>query len=607
MASIFKPTYTKPLPPNPVIVQRKRDGVKCPHVRITKRGTTAYYPLTEKGDRYLVPLTKWYVRYLDHNGDEQTVPGYADRRATEQLAARLEREAAQRAEGLAGPQDGHHRRPLADHVEDYGRFLIAKGDTPEHANKSLAHLRAVVDGCGWERVTDLQPSALVEFLAALREDEQLPDLEPGKATFTQQELADLLGIKLRSVHRLCSRRDMRFRVEGKRRVFDRVEVERLLLRRTRGLGIATSNGYLQSAKAFAAWLVKDGRAPTNPIAHVSRLNPKVDVRKERRILPPAEFASFLESAAVGPPFRELSGADRVVMYLLATNVGFRAGEMATLTPASFDLGGIPATVTVQAAYSKRRRKDTQPLRPDITEMIARFIEGKPTDQPLWPGTWYERAFEMVRLDLERAGIPYTDADGRDFDFHALRHQFITNLAAAGVHPKTAQILARHSTITLTMDRYAHVGLVDTAVALDKLPGIGPNQPTSEAAALRATGTDGLHAPPHAPAAHTALHSDAPVCTQRGITPSSEAVSANASFQGELHRDAPGCSEMREWAEPGLNRRPSDFQDIQPPPPVVAKHNAGHTLQQVPVSCKVTKRGQTCAGVVGNYPTWLGSL
>ncbi len=41
--------------------------------------------------------------------------------------------------------------------------------------------------------------------------------------------------------------------------------------------------------------------------------------------------------------------------------------------------------------------------------------------------------------------------------HALRHTFISNLARAGIHPKTAQALARHSTITLTLDRYSHVG------------------------------------------------------------------------------------------------------------------------------------------------------
>ena len=78
---------------------------------------------------------------------------------------------------------------------------------------------------------------------------------------------------------------------------------------------------------------------------------------------------------------------------------------------------------------------------------------------------------MLRRDMTRAGIAYEDAAGRVFDFHAFRHGFISNLARAGVHPKVAQVLARHSTITLTMDRYAHVGIVDLRGALDRLPGL----------------------------------------------------------------------------------------------------------------------------------------
>ena len=49
---------------------------------------------------------------------------------------------------------------------------------------------------------------------------------------------------------------------------------------------------------------------------------------------------------------------------------------------------------------------------------------------------------------------------------------------------------RHSTITLTMDRYTHVGLFDTAGALDRLPPIPVQDPGSEPAAMQATGTDG---------------------------------------------------------------------------------------------------------------------
>ena len=50
--------------------------------------------------------------------------------------------------------------------------------------------------------------------------------------------------------------------------------------------------------------------------------------------------------------------------------------------------------------------------------------------------------------------------GRVVDFPSLRHGFITYLVTANVPPKVAQMLARHSTISLTMDRYTHLGIVD---------------------------------------------------------------------------------------------------------------------------------------------------
>jgi hypothetical protein len=64
--------------------------------------------------------------------------------------------------------------------------------------------------------------------------------------------------------------------------------------------------------------------------------------------------------------------------------------------------------------------------------------------------------------------------------------FISNLQRAGVHPKTAQALARHSTIGLTMDRYTHVLREQESAALEALPDLsfGP------AGVERATGTDG---------------------------------------------------------------------------------------------------------------------
>ena len=68
--------------------------------------------------------------------------------------------------------------------------------------------------------------------------------------------------------------------------------------------------------------------------------------------------------------------------------------------------------------------------------------------------------------------------------HALRHTFGTNLAKAGVAPKIAQELMRHSDINLTMMTYSHVGLYDLDAALDSLPAL----PNPDAVQMLATGT-----------------------------------------------------------------------------------------------------------------------
>jgi hypothetical protein len=93
---------------------------------------------------------------------------------------------------------------------------------------------------------------------------------------------------------------------------------------------------------------------------------------------------------------------------------------------------------------------------------------------------------MLHGDLAAAGIPYRDVDNRVADFHSLRHSFVTMLSRSGVHPKTAQELARHSTIDLTMNVYTHARLSDLGAAVEGLPSLLP----SAAANLAATGTEG---------------------------------------------------------------------------------------------------------------------
>jgi integrase len=68
------------------------------------------------------------------------------------------------------------------------------------------------------------------------------------------------------------------------------------------------------------------------------------------------------------------------------------------------------------------------------------------------------------------------------DFHALRTTFVTTLARAGVHVKTAQVLARHKTIAMTLEIYTRLGLADDLSALAKLPSLAtPAKPKKKKA------------------------------------------------------------------------------------------------------------------------------
>jgi hypothetical protein len=92
----------------------------------------------------------------------------------------------------------------------------------------------------------------------------------------------------------------------------------------------------------------------------------------------------------------------------------------------------------------------------------------------------------LKPDLARAGIPYKDEDGRQADLHALRMTFGTTLAKAGVAPRTAMQLMRHTDLRLTMSVYTDPTLLDMGGAVESLPDF--SRPPTQAVGLR-TGTD----------------------------------------------------------------------------------------------------------------------
>ena len=211
-------------------------------------------------------------------------------------------------------------------------------------------------------------------------------------------------------------------------------------------------------KSFTAWLYKNDRLRTDPLKSTQRdaKGERIDKRYQRRALTEEEILKLLRATRTGKTFKTLTGEDRFVIYQLALETGLRVNEIRTLTPSAFNLQNSEnATITVLAAYSKHRRDDVLPLRKDLAKLLADYIDQSMKLPNARLFNLPERTAKMINADLKAANID-TEENDQIIDFHSLRHTFITRLTRSGVSPKTAQSLARHSTITLTMDRYTHV-------------------------------------------------------------------------------------------------------------------------------------------------------
>jgi len=353
----------------------------------------------------------YWIQYFDHEGRRRTKKGFTDKALSEQLAAKLENEALLRERGMIDAKEEalqeRQAAPIEEHLEAFERSLKGKDNTDKHVRLAMGRIRKIVEGCEFLSLGELEPEPVEEYLAELREEEDI--------------------------------------------------------------GYRTHNHYVPAIDSFCRWLVAKRRLPSNPLVGLPRLNAEADVRHQRRALTAEEVVKLIESAQTsGVDVQAYSPELRARVYIVAYFTGLRRKELGSLTPRSFDLEAEQPTATVEAACSKHRKKDVLPLHPELVGVLREWFAGLSADEPIFPKLARKKTWLMVKKDLERVGIPYRTREGVA-DFHAAgRHTYVTSLLRNGVSVTEAKELARHGDIRMTM-RYTHHGLQEQAKALGSLP------------------------------------------------------------------------------------------------------------------------------------------
>lgn len=501
MGTVFKKTFTKPLPPGAEIFVRK--GERFARWR-DRKGKTRTAPLTggrDGSDRVVIESPFYVAKYRDGAGSViEHSTGCRHEDAARRVLADLERKSELVRSGVMSAAEaavGRHRgAALGEHFDAFDEHLQAKGVTKIHREDTGRYLRRLAADCAFATLADLRREALDCWLAA---------------------------------------------------------------RTAKGMSARTRNAYRNALVAFGNWCVATDRMAGNPLGATPKANEKADPRRQRRAMAEPELVQLLAVARERPLLEALTvrkgprkgeryadvrpevrtrlerlGRERALIYKTLVLTGLRKGELASLTVAQLYLDGAVPFVALAAADEKNREGNDIPLRDDLAADLRDWLADKlrqlqqealtsgapiparlPPDAPLFDVP--HKLCKILNRDLRLAGIPKRDDRGRVLDVHALRHTFGTLLSKGGVAPRTAQAAMRHSDIRLTMNVYTDPALLDVRGALDALP-LLPLGGQAEGEAVRATGTDGG-------AARTLAPLLAPTSDNRGTT---LAIAGNAA-------------------------------------------------------------------------------
>jgi integrase len=317
--------------------------------------------------------------------------------------------------------------------------MLASGKTEDHAVQQSNRVKKIFEACGYRSPADVNGKAS-RILTAIDGFRNTVDTVTGKDEKKKHERKDLGPISNK-----------------------------------------TKRHYLKALKGFFVWLCKEGRINSNPVQHLSIKGDGADAVK-RRALSVDEITCLLAATKAAKRRYGVEGHDRAILYRTAILTGLRSKELRALTVHDINLKR--KTVTLSGEHTKNDKPAILPLRTDLVAELRVYLAGKLPGAQAFRMPGESSMARMLREDMADARTAWIEkhpdqeesefllddtADGK-VDFHGLRHTFGSLLAEAGVHPKKAMELMRHSDINLTMKYYTHTYTGQDQDAVDTIPG-----------------------------------------------------------------------------------------------------------------------------------------
>jgi integrase len=312
-----------------------------------------------------------------------------------------------------------------------------------------AKLRRIVSEAEREREGLLAPKKM-------RETAQLPLTDSIEAFLAER---NAVGRDEKYIHGLRHQLETLSKSCGWKRASDVTADSFCAWRKRQKKSAKTLNEYLTAAVSLLSWLMRHGKVAHNPLAVVEKVATHGEKLVRRRAYTSEELVRLL--AIAGP---------RRITYLTAVKTGLRRGELQKLAWPDLSLDVASPFIRIRACIAKGRKEtQQQPIDLELAEELRKLRVETGGSGRVFAGRIPR--MERMRADLKTAKIPFTDAEGRRADFHALRLTFQMLVSLSGAAPRVAMELMRHSDIKLTMKTYTDSSQLPLRKAIEALPSL----------------------------------------------------------------------------------------------------------------------------------------